>query len=364
MYMARRFMIAVTALAFAAVWGLVASNETQAQMVKDGKIHIIYANTYQPTWPATHIYNRDVARKLASFSNNRITVETFFGNTLCSEHKCVEQMDQKSVDLTNISVGNAGAFGRTLDFLILPYLFESDESGIEIMHEWLTDYLNEQMRRPGDMNLHIVSWMPWCGFRQLLHNRNKDIRVPADLKGFKMRTTKSPAEFALMKAWGSVAVPYDWTQVYTGLQSGIIEGMFNMECHLEMSDFHEVMKRSTHVDGAWHISMMVQNAARREAELPDWAQDAIDRTGRYLDTTILAYDSYLTNVTLDALEEKRGVAIYRPNPDEMKLWRQRAVSVWASDEFKGTYDPKIVRRILNDQGNDAFIEELEAAGAL
>ncbi len=61
--------------------------------------------------------------------------------------------------------------------------------------------------------------------------------------------------------------------------------------------------------------------------MPDWAKDAIDRTGRYLDTTILAYDSYLTNATLDALEEKRGVKIYRPNADEMKRWRQGAVSV-------------------------------------
>ena len=364
MRVAHRFIIAVAALAFAAVWGLPASNGAQAQMVKDGKIHIIYANTYQPTWPATQIYNRDVERKLASFSNNRITVEKFFGNTLCSEHKCVEQMDQKAVDLTNISVGNAGAFGRTLDFLILPFLFESDAAGISMMHEWLTAYLNQQMARPGDMNLHIVSWMPWCGYRQLLHNVNRDIKVPADLKGVKMRTTKSPAEFALMKAWGAVAVPYDWTQVYTGLQTGIIEGMFNMECHLEMSDFHEVMKRSTHVNGAWHISMMVQNAKRRAAELPDWAKAAIDRTGRYLDTTILAYDSYLTNATLDALEEKRGVKIYRPNDDELKLWRKGAVGVWASDEFKGSFDPKIVRRILNEQGNTAFIQELEAAGAL
>ena len=46
----------------------------------------------------------------------------------------------------------------------------------------------------------------------------------------------------------------------------------------------------------------------------------------------------------------------------MALWRQGAVGVCA--EFKGSYDPEIVRRVLNDQGNTAFIEELEAAGAL
>ena len=362
MQIVNRFIVAAASLVLVVAWGLAASIGAQAQMVKDGKIHIIYANTYQPTWPATQIYNRDVERKLASFSNNRITVEKFFGNTLCSEHKCVEQMMQKSVDLTNISVGNAGAFGRTLDFLILPYIFESDEAGFEIMDAWLQDELNRLMRRPGDMNLHIVSWMPWCGYRQLLHNVQRDLKTPSDMKGVKMRTTKSPAEFALMKAWGAVAVPYDWTQVYTGLQTGIIQGMFNMECHLELSDFHEVMDHSTHVDGAWHISMMVQNAKRREAELPDWAKTAIDRTGNYLTKAVSAADKESSKLILSELVGKRGTKIYYPTPDEMKLWRQGAVSVWK--EFEGSFDPKMVRRILSEQGNDAFIKELEAAGAL
>ena len=44
-------------------------------------------------------------------------------------------------------------------------------------------YLNERVRRPGDMNSRIVSWMPWCGYRRLPHNVNRDIGVPADLKG-------------------------------------------------------------------------------------------------------------------------------------------------------------------------------------
>ncbi|MCY4496369.1 MAG: TRAP transporter substrate-binding protein [Rhodospirillaceae bacterium] len=360
MQAASRFLVFATALTLVVAWALVAPSGVQAQMVKDGKVHIIYANTYQPPWPSTQVYVRDMARKLASFSDNRITIEMFQQATLCSEHKCVEQMNQKSVDMTNISVGNVGAFGRTLDFLILPYLFESDEAALEIMRGWLHDELNRRAEK--EMNIHIVGWVPFCGYRQVLHNVDRDIKVPGDLRGVKIRTTKSPAEFALMKAWEAVAVPYDWTQVYTGLQSGIIQGMFNMECHLEMSDFHEVMGRSTHVDGAWHIQMTVQNAARREAELPDWAQQAIDRTGAYLEYAILAQDKEATKLTLERLTSKGRVQIYYPTAEEMALWRQGAVGVWA--EFKGSYDPEIVRRVLNDQGNTAFIEELEAAGAL
>ena len=362
MQIVNRLIVAAAPLVLVVAWGLVASSGAQAQMEKDGKIHITFANGYNVDWHFAQLYKRDIERKLAAFSDKRITVEMFQGNTLCSEHKCVEQMKQKSIDLTNISVGNAGAFGRTLDFLILPYIFESDEAGLEIMEAWLQDELNRLMRRPGDMNLHIVSWVPFCGYRQILHNVDRDIKVPADLKGVKIRTTKSPAEFALMKAWGAVPVPFDWTQTYTALQSGILQGMFNHECHFELSDFHEVMGRSTHLDGAWHIMMMVQNAERREAELPDWAKSAIDRTGDYFSWSILASDKESTKLVLSNLVAKRGTKIYYPNAEEMKLWRKAAVGVWK--QFEGSFDPKLVRRVLQEQANWDFIKELEAAGAL
>ena len=53
----RRSLILLTALAFVVAWGLAASDDARAQMVKDGKIHIIYANTYQPPWPSTQVYS-------------------------------------------------------------------------------------------------------------------------------------------------------------------------------------------------------------------------------------------------------------------------------------------------------------------
>ena len=46
------------------------------------------------------------------------------------------------------------------------------------------------------------------------------------MKGLKWRVTKSPVEYMLVKNWGAVPVPYDWSQLYTGLQSGVVEGQY------------------------------------------------------------------------------------------------------------------------------------------
>ncbi|MCE2494391.1 MAG: hypothetical protein J4F40_17635 [Alphaproteobacteria bacterium] len=48
------------------------------------------------------------------------------------------------------------------------------------------------------MNSRMISWMPWCGYRQLLHNVNRDIRVPADLKGVKEPPEASGASETLL----------------------------------------------------------------------------------------------------------------------------------------------------------------------
>ena len=46
------------------------------------------------------------------------------------------------------------------------------------------------------------------------------------MKGLKWRTTKSPVEFMLVKNWGATPTPYDWSQLYQGLQSGVVEGQY------------------------------------------------------------------------------------------------------------------------------------------
>ena len=323
------------------------------------KLDLVWANVYQPGWPSTEVWDKHSDEVFSRYSGGRLTVQRFFGGKICSEHKCWEQAEQGSLDLFNISVGNAGAFGQTLDFLILPYLFPEQEAARAIMRAWLHDYLNEQTHE--QMGMHILGWVPFCGYRQMLHNVGRTIRVPGDLKGVKIRTTKSPAEFALMKAWGSVAVPYDWTQVWQGLQTGIIQGMFNMECHLLMSKFHEVMKYSTHVNGAWHILMM-NILYPRYQELPKWAQTAIDLAGLEFENRIYEADNAATKATLEELAGSGKAEVYYPTPDELKIWQAAAVPVWK--EFVGTYDPKIVRRILSEQGMTDFIESLERVGAL
>ena len=78
------------------------------------------------------------------------------------------------------------------------------------------------------------------------------------MKGLKWRTTKSPVEFMLVKNWGATPTPYDWSQLYSGLQSGVVEGQYVASPWQHVAKLHEVAKYFTEIGGMWlsliHIS--------------------------------------------------------------------------------------------------------------
>ena len=61
--------------------------------------------------------------------------------------------------------------------------------------------------------------------------------MPEDLKGLKIRVTKSPVELNLMKTWGATAVPFDWAQLYEGLSTGVVDGYYIPDAYVAAQKF-------------------------------------------------------------------------------------------------------------------------------
>ena len=93
------------------------------------------------------------------------------------------------VDMGTISAANLGAFGRAVDFLTLPYLFENQMAALPAIEGWLNDEINKLTH--SQMGVHIWGWVPVCGQRQLLQDVRL-VKVPGDLKGIKLVSRKAP----------------------------------------------------------------------------------------------------------------------------------------------------------------------------
>lgn len=290
-------------------------------------------------------------------SGGKMKVEPHYRGSLCGEQKCGEQANQGLLALWTSSTANFGSFGTELAIFDLPYIFKSIEDADRISNEWLAKrQCDLAAKSTGHICLSVYSS---GGFRQLA-NAQRPVHVPDDMKGIKWRVTKSPIEYTLVKNWGAIPVPYDWTQLYQGLQTGVVSGQYVAVPWQHIAKLHEVAQYFTEIGGAWsgnQLSMDINQYNALSDEEKQWVHAAAKAFGDKV--------SELDRKWVDDGETAIKASIkewYTPNDAELAKWREGAISAWI--DAKGTFEPEIAERILKDQGMEDFIAQLKEAGAL
>jgi tripartite ATP-independent transporter DctP family solute receptor len=345
-----RFTRNLTALAVAVVCTLAGPVHSQ------DKLRLTIANGIAPNIPTYWWFKDYIGPQLRKQSNGRIDVNIQVNGTLCSEHKCVEQARLGQIDIGSVSAGNIGSFGSTFDILNLPYIFKDDASAEKLINGWLGKELSVRAER--EMGLHIIAIIPSYSFRNV-DNSKREVRVPDDLKGLKIRVTKSPVELSLIKTWGATAVPFDWGQLYEGLQTGVVDGMYIPDAYVAAQKFYEVARFITVTGGGWNAHIIFMDKKRHD-RLPEWAKQNLSRMGDEIRAQSFKVDAEWMAKHLKAFEGK--VKIYKPTGQELDRWYAGAPSAWLA--VQGAYDPVLARRALSEQGQTELIKKLESQKAL
>ena len=346
------------AAALVAVMAAVAPGAAQAQ-AKKSELHLVIGTAYGAKIAQNHLFRWIVKPRLIQYSGGRISVDLQQQNKLCSEHKCIEQVKLGQIDIGVASSGNMGAFGNTFDTNFLPYLFKDDiyaQKILDMETGWYGKELRARVRK--EMDLHLLGSNVSGGWRSL-QNNVREVRVPKDLKGIKIRVTKSPVEFSMLKAWGAVPIPYDWGQLYEGLQSGVVQGMYIPHLFTALRKFHEVTPYITETGGGM-VLLNTSMSTKRFDSLPKWAQDIIERVFTDFHAENLPVDRLASAQAVEILESQ--AKIYRPTEAELALWRAAAPKSWL--KVKGRYRPETVTRLLKEQGLDDFLALLKKVGAI
>jgi TRAP-type C4-dicarboxylate transport system substrate-binding protein len=290
-------------------------------------------------------------------SGGKMTVKPYYRKSLCAEQKCGEQANQGLIQLWTTSTANFGSFGTALAIFDLPYIFKSIEDANKITNGWLGESQSElASKTTGHIPLSIYSS---GGFRQL-GNATKPVHTPKDMEGMKWRVTKDPIQYALIKAWGGVPVPYDWGQLYQGLQSGVVEGQYVAIPWQEVAKLHEVAKYFTEIGGGWSGNVLAMDMAQYEQlteEEKGWVQKGAEAFGKAVND----FDQKWVEDGVTAIK-KEIKEWYTPTEAEMAEWRKGAIGAWK--KAKGTFDPAQAERVLAEQGLHDFIAALKEADAL
>jgi TRAP-type C4-dicarboxylate transport system substrate-binding protein len=294
---------------------------------------------------------------LNELSGGKMTIEPHYRKSLCSEQSCGEQANQGLIQLWTSSTANFGNFGTALAIFDLPYIFKSIEDADRISSAWLAKkQCDIAAEEAGHICLTVYSS---GGFRQL-GNASGPVHVPSDMKGIKWRVTKSPIEYTLIKNWGAVPVPYDWSQLYQGLQTGVVSGQYVATPWQHVAKLHEVAKYFTEIGGSWSGNQLSMDKRQYDAltdQEKEWLHAAAQAFGQKVQE--------LDRAWVEAGEVAIKAEItewYVPTEEELVQWRAGAIDAWLN--AKGTFDPATAERVLEEQGMTNFIAQLKEAGAL
>jgi tripartite ATP-independent transporter DctP family solute receptor len=278
---------------------------------------------------------------VTSKSGGTVKMEMHLSGSLYNERTALEAVVNGAIDMGGASNANWGAFTNTLLFMDLPYVFKDEASFRKVMHGPVGAEIIKRFEKDG---FKLLMAMDNGGFRDVVNNK-KQVRVPADLKGLKMRTTASPVEIAMMRNWGAVTTAVDWGEVYNALGQGVVDGEFVQPVWLAHAKHYEVLKHATEVKAVMGINTLVMRTDRF-GKLPAPAQKAI------LDAAAEA-TAYTNKVDAEMLEEGRaiarklGVQTYKPTAAEMQQWETTGRAIWK--DFDSKIDKGLLKMVLDAQ---------------
>lgn len=179
------------------------------------------AETHVEDYPTTQ-GNYRFAELVAERTNGRIQIEVFPGSQLGEERAVIEQVQFGAIDFTRVSISPLAAFSPALDALQMPYLYRDADHMWDVLLGPIGDEFLASVEDAGFVGL---AWFD-SGSRSF-YNSVRPIESVADLDGLKIRVQESRLMVGLVEALGAVATPMPFGEVYSALQTGVIDGAEN-----------------------------------------------------------------------------------------------------------------------------------------
>ncbi len=179
------------------------------------------AETHGADYPTTK-GDYEFARLVEERTDGRIKIEVYPGSQLGEERAVIEQVQFGAIDFTRVSISPLAAFAPDFNALQMPYLYRSADHMWQVLNSPIGDEFLESLEPSGFVGL---CWYD-SGARSF-YNSVRPIKTIEDLAGLKIRVQESALMVGLVEALGAVATPMPFGEVYSAIQTGVIDGAEN-----------------------------------------------------------------------------------------------------------------------------------------
>jgi tripartite ATP-independent transporter DctP family solute receptor len=190
----------------------------------------------QPADYPTVVGDKKFADLVKERTDGRIKIEVFPSGQLGDEKSVLEQVQLGAIEFTRTNASPLSEFNKQLSVLSLPYVFESED------HLW--NFLNS------DKGEELLNGLESSKMKGLAYYDSgsrsfystKPLKSINDIKGLKIRVQQSKVNMDMVAALGASATPMPYGEVFSGLQTGIIDGAENNLPSLDSANHYQEAK--------------------------------------------------------------------------------------------------------------------------
>jgi tripartite ATP-independent transporter DctP family solute receptor len=221
-----------------ALGGTAASHRATAQEKKPLKASDVHPAGY-PTVQAVE----NMGKKLEQATSGRLSIQMYASMQLGGEKEVIEQAQVGAIQFARVSVGTLGPVIDDLNVLNMPFLFRDTAHMNKVVDGPIGQELLDKVSNNPAAKLVGLCWMD-AGARSF-YDTKRPIKTIADLKGLKIRVIGNPIFVDMANALGANGVAMGYDQVFSALQTGVIDGAENNPPSFVFDNHYQVAKYYT-----------------------------------------------------------------------------------------------------------------------
>ncbi len=214
------------------------------------------ATGQDPTHPV-NIRAQQAIDRIREATHGRLEIRLFPANQLGSDVDLLAQVRNGGVEFFNEAASVLSTLVPAAGIVNVGFAFKNYDEVWKAMDGKLGAYVNAQVEKSG---LLVMSNAWDNGFRQITTS-TRPVHTPADLHGLKLRVPPSPMLTTLFQALGAGATPIAFNELYSALQTKLVEGQENPLAIIATARLYEVQKYCSMTNHVWDAYYILGNPA-------------------------------------------------------------------------------------------------------
>lgn len=274
-------------------------------------------------------------RYVEARAGGRIGVQIYPSGQFCgNERECIEGLASGILEMHQTTIGGFAALFPHAQVFDLPYVFEDDAQAECVFDGPLTDELAAEILERG-YGMRLMAVGNTGGWRSFA-TTEREIRRPEDLRGLDIRTLPAAIEQEFVRQLGGYPTPIPWSEVYTALGVGMLDGTKNSLQDMVGMKLHQHIKRVT-LDRHGYMASLWWFSERRWRELPPDLREIVRGGFRELEATMRASPARREPRAVAEFEAAGG-RIHVPSAEERRAFRRASAGM--RDWFVARYGPE------------------------